>query len=269
MSHPFADKMRRLSKRFVPKRWIHRLPESSDNASTTSAGPGKLTVINQDGTANLCQPKNFLDTFGYLEIDLPRKVDYLSLSGEYWHLLETFSKCSRDQYIQAQTTYVIPGFAYYSKTAAKLLVYDLDSTICRLVGPNYILLGSDGSLFFGHGSGWHRDYALSLPVFKLNVYLDFNDSGLGGQFLILPGSQHVSDAYSSLLQKSLSWPVEPADRSFFPNWTNPAEMTYNQETDWLPTKSLAITRGSAILFKGTSKNRPCRDHCPRPTPART
>ncbi|MFN9870320.1 MAG: hypothetical protein ACK55E_02650 [Cyanobacteriota bacterium] len=248
MLRPFADKMRRLSKRFVPKRWIHRLPEVSDNASLTTASPTKLTVADQDGAVNLCQPKNLLDTFGYLEIDLPRNVDYLSLSTDYWHLLETYSKCAKDQFIQARTSYVIPGFAFFSKAASRLLVDDLDSTICRLIGPNYILLGSDASLFFGHGSGWHRDYALSLPVFKLNVYLDFNDSGLGGRFLILPGSQHVGDAYSSLLQKSLSWPVEPADRSFFPKWTNPAEVTYNQESEWLPTKSLEITRGSAILF---------------------
>lgn len=219
----------------------------------TWADPTKVRQ-SPTGTSKIEQSKNFLDTFGYLDVELPKALNYSELSKDYWQLVERYTQKSKDDLVKSKESYAIPGFCFHSEIASKLLVEDLDSTISRLLGPNYIILGSDASLFFGRGSPWHRDTSQKLPIFKLNVYLDFDNKGLGGEFLVIPGSQHVSDTFSSLLQKSLAWPDLAADmggvaeRRFFPEGSNPTEWGYQSTADWLPLKSLPIATGGAILF---------------------
>lgn len=222
-------------------------------ARGTKVNPTKV-LESPNGTNEIEQSKNFLDTFGYLEIELPKALNYSQLSNDYWQLVERYTEKSKEDLAENKESYAIPGFCFHSDIASKLLVEDLDSTISRLLGPSYIILGSDASLFFGRGSPWHRDTSQNLPIFKLNVYLDFDNKGLGGEFLVIPGSQHVSDTFSSLLQKSLAWPDLAADmggvaeRRFFPEGSNPTEWGYQSKADWLPLKSLPIVTGGAILF---------------------
>jgi hypothetical protein len=71
-------------------------------------------------------------------------------------------------------------------------------------GEDIRFWGSDLSTF-KNNSQWHRDLAFEMPVYKVATYLE-GSYGKDQQFLLIPGSHHVTDRYAHELALDCNWP---------------------------------------------------------------
>lgn len=200
------------------------------------------------------QKKNFLDTFGYLTLELPREFNYENYRNEVVRASTGLRNQDWKSIVTQKQSFIVPAFADNSIIAAEFLVNWLDRQVTPLLGENYFYLGSDASIFFAAGSAWHRDLAMRLPVLKLNIYLDFDANDQSCNFLIIPGSHHVSSSYSSLLQNALAWPDKPgleggmSENGFLPPGSDPTAPGYSTVSDLIPAKAISVKHGAAVIF---------------------
>jgi hypothetical protein len=200
------------------------------------------------------QNKNFLDTFGYLQLELPSNFNYDDYKNEVIKASTLLMNSEWKDIVAQKRSFIVPAFADNSSIGSEFLVNYLDNQIKPLLGKNYIYLGSDASIFFAAGSAWHRDLAMHLPVLKLNIYLDFDADNQSCEFLIIPGSHHVASSYSSLLQNALAWPDKPgycgglSESGFLPSGLDPTAPGYNANRDLIPAKAIAVKPRAAVIF---------------------
>jgi hypothetical protein len=198
--------------------------------------------------------KNFLDTFGYLDLTLPKDFDYEQLILDINRESSKLLSLQWSEIVRQKRSFMVPAFADHSQIASNFMVNHLDACIQALIGKNYFYIGSDASIFFAPGSAWHRDMAMRLPLLKVNIYVDFNSKDESCDFLIVPGSHHVSTAYSGLLQKALGWPDVPGiegglcERGFLPQGSDPTSVAYDHRNDPVPSKALSVKPGAAVIF---------------------
>lgn len=200
------------------------------------------------------QSKNFLDTFGFLEFDLPKDLKYDDFIRDVNNLASKQLSLPWEAIAREKRSLGVISFADNSPVASDFLVNWLDKRIQYLLGSNYYYLGSDASIFFAAGSAWHRDLAMRLPLLKFLIYLDYDKHDYCCDFMIIPGSHHVYSNYASLLQKGLAWPDKEGyaggitENSFFPSPSDPTDPCYSGSLDAIPSVTIPVVRGKAVLF---------------------
>ena len=194
---------------------------------------------------------NFYNCFGYLHIknffEL-REINKMKKSFDFTY--ESFFAKSKIKIlynsIVKKQGHLVPNFIDNNPEILKILknkqIFDLPK---HLLGKDTIYWGSDGTLL-SHGSPWHRDYATLAKQCKINIYLQ------SGYFTIIPGSHHVLDQYSQLLQKSLFWPNDAIDTGMTKNNFLPRNDTLNkklfEECKSLPHTTISFKKGDFIIF---------------------
>lgn len=200
------------------------------------------------------QYRNFIDTFGYLELRLPEKLDYDQLVMDVNRQVTAHLSLEWAEIVRQKRGYAFQSFADNSRAASDFLVNWLDSRLQPLIGKNYLYIESDVSVFFEAGSAWHRDAGMRLPVYKFLLYLDYNSGDHSCDFHIIPGSHHVASPYSSFLQKGLAWPDKwgfaggLSENEYFPHGSDQTSASYVYGADPIPNKKISVKRGDAVLF---------------------
>lgn len=200
------------------------------------------------------QSKNFIDTFGYLEMRLPNRLDFDQLISDVNRQATSHLSLEWSEILRQKRGYAFQSFADNSKTGSDFLVNWLDERIQPLLGKNYLYIESDVSIFFEAGSAWHRDAGMRLPVYKFLLYLDYNSCDCACDFHIIPGSQHVDSPYSCFLQKGLAWPDKwgfaggLSENEFFPHGSDQTNAAYSYGLDPIPNKKISVKKGGAVLF---------------------
>ncbi len=173
--------------------------------------------------------RNFYETFGYIEITnaIPKSRSR-RLRKEYIESIERHTKTKWSKLKKASGgMHFIPNFQGSSEYYYSQLLCDIVYPVAKIFGGNKpAYLGSDASCFTGFSFNWHRDWNTRIPQLKFNVYLE-DDIRIGGDHLVVPGSQHTFDQYSKMLSMGLEWPYKCNSDSgldlndFFPEITSP------------------------------------------------
>ena len=194
---------------------------------------------------------NFFNCFGYLHIknffelrEINKMQKSFDCSYKSFYAKSKF-KILYNSIVKKQG-HIIPNFIDNNPEILKILknkkIFDIPKL---LLGKDTIYWGSDGTLL-SHGSPWHRDYATLAKQCKINIYLQ------SGNFTIIPGSHHILDQYSQLLQKSLYWPNDSIDTGMTKNNFLPRNDTLKnklfEECKSLPHTTILFKKGDLIIF---------------------
>jgi hypothetical protein len=224
--------------------------------------------------------KNFFDTFGFVVIrgavnksdfkKLLREYDdqYIKRSGELtpWKMLLNrlgFSGEKRYGFRQVARAVLrrggmrfLPNFVDGSEIYTDYFLNSAWKSIYTyFAGENWLYLGSDGSNFITTSFPWHRDWFTKIPLLKFNFY--FNPLPfIGGKFLIIPGSNFANDAYSQLIQKTMSWPMQNkvpgglSENGRIPKIRNPRNIFSRICDDEyeVPHVQLKLNKGDLVIF---------------------
>lgn len=210
---------------------------------------------------------NFFNCFGYLHIKNFFEINEINEMKKSFDLTyksfyaKPYFKILYDSIVKKQG-HLVPNFIDNNPEILKILedkkIFNLPK---RLLGKDTIYWGSDGT-FLSYGSPWHRDYATLAKQCKINIYLQ------SGKFTIIPGSHHILDQYSQLLQKSLYWPNDEKSSgmskdNFFP----PNDSLNNKlfvECKSLPHFSISFKKGDLIIFDNRLIHSVPFENLPRP-----
>jgi ectoine hydroxylase-related dioxygenase (phytanoyl-CoA dioxygenase family) len=221
------------------KRPSYEISQVKSSQSTTQ-------TLNDLSSEQILTPAmvNFFHTFGYLKIPGFFKAEISSISQEFDRMMSERFKRAYDN-----RKWFWPQMLEDSELLSNLLAQQkITSLMTQLLGENFVYKGSDGNVFSG-SSGWHRDYLIRTKSCKVLIYLDHNDAN-SGALRVIPGTQFVDDAYSTLLGSALSWP-EPApeggfdEKNIFANGHNPTTMGGNKI---LPQVIIESSPGDIIVF---------------------
>jgi ectoine hydroxylase-related dioxygenase (phytanoyl-CoA dioxygenase family) len=198
---------------------------------------------------------NFFNCFGYLHLknffelrEINKMKKSFDCSYKSFFAKSKF-KILYNSIVKKQG-HLVPNFLDNNPEILKILknkkLFDLPK---QLLGEDAIYWGSDGTLL-SHGSHWHRDYATLAKQCKINIYLQ------SGNFTIIPGSHHVLDQYSQILQQSLYWPNDspntPEDTGMNKNNFLPRNNTLKnklfEECKSLPHTTISFKKGDLIIF---------------------
>lgn len=119
-----------------------------------------------------------------------------------------------------------------------------------LLGESSVFFNSDANVFV-HASSWHRDVGTILPTLKFLVYLQDSQKNGAGDFALIPGSQWVTDTYSSYLNANGSWPTGVP---FSHNYHNVQDNTTRRASGRVhdggqfPFHTIKVKKNDVILF---------------------
>lgn len=202
--------------------------------------------------------RNFFDTFGFIVIrNFLSSGDFKKLSTEYGEQYKARAREILPSGVIDPDMQFLPNFVDSSELYTDYFFSEAMQKIYRyFAGNDYLYLGSDGSHFIKTSFPWHRDWFTRNPIMKFNFY--FNEREFeGGKFMVIPGSQHVGDAYTSMIQKAMSWPMpnkQPgglAENHYLPQTKNPRDPYLKQILSYIPNiphVELTLNQGDVVIF---------------------
>lgn len=121
-----------------------------------------------------------------------------------------------------------------------------------LIGPSPRFLCSDANIFTS-GAAWHRDHAPALPCLKFLYYFQNPLDDGSGDFWVLPGTHHVNDLYSNLMQSQCSWPTGKTrnlDKGyiFLKDNSQVSRLTSSEDGSQLPAVRLRVTKNDLVII---------------------
>jgi hypothetical protein len=152
--------------------------------------------------------KYFLNTFGYLEIQIDKK----NIVEEFEKDITTFKRL---EYIGNELAYEgeksrkanLRNSQFSNSEIFKIFYNNTILNVLKSTINDFIILSPLESFYLSM-SNIHRDFAGELKVFKLIFYLDDVSDQSKGPLYIIPGTQNIYDKYSTSVGMNVGWPPD-------------------------------------------------------------
>ncbi len=201
----------------------------------------------------LTQIRNFYHTFGYLIISNSISDNAINLLR---HKILNLALPFLDSDVNNRRV-LNRNFIFHKVLESNTDVLDwfLNESYLKiakfLLGENMALFNSDANIFL-RGAKFHRDHASVLPSLKILSYLQNSESiNNSGDLLVIPGSHHVTDQYSSYLTANSSWPSGQSFQENFNNISDNSLLPLSQrifDGSQFPSHQIKVNKNDLIFF---------------------
>jgi len=187
----------------------------------------------------------FFNTFGYLEVSIP-KTDIINVFEEEVADVFHLNPTNEIAYNNVNGRYVNLRNSNFTKDEIFKVFYNSDLlNKLKSIMDDFIILSPFESFYLDR-SDIHRDFCGEISTTKILFYLDDVSHVEKGPLYVIPGTQFIYDKYSSCIANNVSWP---------PGVRNNVGSGFTSHRDYLmeniPKKNFLSNQDSIILFNNT------------------